>query len=30
MKLGVWRANTRARKTGLTDQQRAVLDELGV
>ncbi len=30
VKLGVWRANTRARKAGLTDQQRAVLDELGV
>ncbi|MFX4293566.1 Helicase associated domain protein [Streptomyces bohaiensis] len=30
VKLGIWRANTRARKNGLTDQQRAVLDELGV
>ncbi|MFX4295323.1 hypothetical protein [Streptomyces bohaiensis] len=30
VKLGIWRANTRARKAGLTDQQRAVLDELGV
>nr|WP_130799896.1 helicase [Streptomyces otsuchiensis] len=30
VKLGIWRANTRSRKAGLTEEQRAVLDELGV
>ncbi|WP_103529718.1 DEAD/DEAH box helicase [Streptomyces sp. SM12] len=30
IKLGIWRSNTRSRKAGLSEKQRAVLDELGV
>ncbi|GAB3950642.1 hypothetical protein GCM10028832_03780 [Streptomyces sparsus] len=30
VKLGVWRSNMRSRRTSLTMEQQAVLDELGV